>query len=71
MGVPFVPKYVRPSIIVFDEDNRILLVRYCEDDRWDVPGGCMEVGESVEESARRELREETGLIAKTPTLLVS
>ncbi|GMA62919.1 NUDIX domain-containing protein [Alicyclobacillus fastidiosus] len=54
MTMPFVPKYVRPTIIVLDGQNRILLVRYCEDNTWGIPGGCMEVGESVEESARRE-----------------
>jgi ADP-ribose pyrophosphatase YjhB (NUDIX family) len=73
MGVPFVPKYVRPSIVVLDGQNRILLVRNCEDNSWGIPGGCMEVGETVEDSARRELLEETGLTAlemKLETIVV-
>lgn len=73
MGVAFVPRYVRPSIVVFDSKNQILLVQYCEDNSWGIPGGCMEVGESVEESARRELLEETGLTSlemKLETIVV-
>ena len=31
---------------------------------WGVPGGAMELGETTEETARRELFEETGLNAK-------
>ncbi len=68
MGDPFKPRYVRPTIIVLDSENRILLVRYCEDNSWGIPGGMMEIGESVDESARRELLEETGLTAKNMTL---
>lgn len=41
------------------DDGRVLLVR--EDDRWYAPGGMLESGESPEEGAIREVREETGL----------
>ena len=35
---------------------------------WGVPGGAMELGETTEETARRELLEETGLTADGLTL---
>lgn len=47
-------------VLIFDKDNRLLLQRRPEGN-WGLPGGLMELGESTEETARREVREETGL----------
>ncbi|MXV21061.1 NUDIX domain-containing protein [Deinococcus xianganensis] len=41
--------------------EEVLLVRRGDNALWDVPGGGADAGEMPEDTARRELREETGL----------
>lgn len=59
---------VRPSIVILNKEGHILLVQY-QNRSWGIPGGLMELGESVEESARREVREEIGLEIKKLELI--
>jgi 8-oxo-dGTP diphosphatase len=50
--------------IVFDERGRLLLIQRGHEPskgKWSLPGGRIEVGESAEEAAVREVREETRL----------
>ncbi|GHH99463.1 NUDIX hydrolase [Neobacillus kokaensis] len=47
--------------IVFDQENRVLMQRRSDNGQWGFPGGFMELGESVQDTARREVYEETGL----------
>lgn len=54
---------VGASVIVEDEDNRILLQLRRDNHCWGYPGGSVELDEEVENAAKRELFEETGLIA--------
>jgi ADP-ribose pyrophosphatase YjhB (NUDIX family) len=65
----------RPSarLLVIDPQDRVLLFRF--DFRtgplagrvfWATPGGALELGESFEEGARRELAEETGFLIDHP-----
>lgn len=49
------------SVIVTDAEGRILLHRRRDNNRWALPGGVMEIGESIADCAQREVREETGL----------
>jgi ADP-ribose pyrophosphatase YjhB (NUDIX family) len=49
------------SAVVADDEGRILLHRRSDNDLWSIPGGAMEIGESIAETAVRETREETGL----------
>lgn len=47
---------------IFDDNRRVLLVKHSYGAlNWELPGGGAEEGESLEETARREVREETGL----------
>ena len=53
------------GVIVVDAAGRVLLQRRSDNGCWDYAGGSMELGEEAEETARRELLEETGLTAGT------
>lgn len=47
--------------LIFDDQGRVLLCLRRDIDWWNLPGGGMEAGETVDEALRREVREETGL----------
>src|SRR3954447_13631069 len=64
--------YPRPSVTVDvvlatrESKPRVLLIRRKKDlfaGRWALPGGFIEMDETLDESARRELKEETGVEA--------
>jgi len=54
---------------IFDDDGRVLLMKRPESGTWCLPGGAVKVGESPEEAAVREAREETGLTVQPETLV--
>lgn len=49
------------SGLVFDDDNRVLLIRHSENGLWSLPGGMIEPYESPTDAAIREVYEETGV----------
>ncbi|WP_306206797.1 NUDIX domain-containing protein [Actinoplanes sp. RD1] len=53
--------------VILDEQNRLLLIQRSDNHRWAIPAGAMELGESMEECAIREVWEETGLRATSLT----
>jgi 8-oxo-dGTP diphosphatase len=57
------PRRPAARLLVLDAAHRLLLFRFTPDDRppfWVTPGGALDPGESFEQAAVRELREETG-----------
>lgn len=57
------------SVLVTDSAGRILLQRRGDSGNWSLPGGTMEIGETLEECAIRETKEETGLDVEITGLL--
>jgi 8-oxo-dGTP diphosphatase len=57
------PNSIRPAAAVafFDSCGNILLLRRKDNDKWTMPGGTLDFGESLTSCAIREVREETGL----------
>lgn len=57
--------------VIVDRECTVLIRRGSEPLRgeWSIPGGTMEIGESLEEAVRRELREETGLEVRVLELI--
>ena len=55
--------YGAGSVIVENENGEILLGKRTDNHLWGYSGGGMELGETVEECARRELLEEMGIEA--------
>jgi 8-oxo-dGTP diphosphatase len=47
--------------IVIDDHGRALLIQRRDNHRWEPPGGVLELGETIHDGLRREVREETGL----------
>ncbi|MFE3775602.1 MULTISPECIES: NUDIX domain-containing protein [unclassified Streptomyces] len=52
---------VAASAVVTDESGRVLLQRRQDNDLWALPGGGMDMGDSLPGCAVREVKEETGL----------
>ncbi|MEU6206756.1 NUDIX domain-containing protein [Micromonospora musae] len=49
------------AAIVTDEHGRILLQRRSDSGNWSLPGGAMDIGETLQQCAIREVKEETGI----------
>ena len=49
------------GVFIENEKGQLLLQKRSDTGQWCVPGGAMEIGETYEEAAKREIREEVGI----------
>lgn len=59
---------VGAAVLVRDDEGRVLLIRRAPGSTkpglWAIPAGYVDYGEDVRQAARREMREETGLVVE-------
>lgn len=61
--------HVAASGIVLNGKGEVLLEKRADNGRWGLPGGHVDVGESVEQAAIREILEETGIRVRIKRLV--
>ena len=49
------------NVVVTNPAGEVLLIRRSDNDNWALPGGAIDLGESLVQAAVRETREETGI----------
>jgi len=57
------------SAVITDDDGRLLLAKRTDNTLWTIPGGTMKPGETIAETAVREVKEETGLDVEVVSLV--
>ena len=71
-AMPQEQPWIAADSVVFDETGRVLLIRRKNppfQGSFALPGGLVEIGETTEEAALRELKEETGIEGTSPRLI--
>lgn len=63
------PLILPGSVVIVGNNNGEVLLQKRPEGRWGLPGGLMNLGESFEEVAVREVLEETGVTIKSLTML--
>ncbi|MES9604600.1 NUDIX domain-containing protein [Actinomadura sp. NPDC000929] len=57
------------NVVVENDDGEILMIRRTDNDNWALPGGAIDLGESVTQAAIRETKEETGITVEVTGLI--
>ena len=55
--------------IIYDKEKGLLFEKRTDNGMWCVPGGAIELGESLEEALKREVKEETSLDVFNPKMV--
>ncbi|WP_066942345.1 NUDIX hydrolase [Microtetraspora fusca] len=65
------PNSLVPSVnvVVTNDAGDILMIRRSDNDNWAVPGGAIDLGESLPQAAVRETLEETGIVCEITGLV--
>jgi 8-oxo-dGTP pyrophosphatase MutT (NUDIX family) len=65
------PNSLVPSanVVVENDDGRILLIRRTDNGNWALPGGAMDLGETIVQAGEREVLEETGIRCRVTGLV--
>ncbi|HKR52647.1 MAG TPA: NUDIX domain-containing protein [Pseudonocardiaceae bacterium] len=57
------------NVVVVNDDGDLLMIHRTDNDNWALPGGAMDLGESLIETAVRETKEETGIDCRVTGLV--
>jgi ADP-ribose pyrophosphatase YjhB (NUDIX family) len=57
------------NVVVVNDTREILMIRRSDNDNWAVPGGAIDLGESVAQAATRETLEESGITCELTGLV--
>lgn len=57
------------NVVVENDKGEILMIRRTDNGNWALPGGAIDLGESVAEAAVRETKEETGIEVEITSLV--
>lgn len=60
---------VAVTAVVQDETGRLLLIRRTDNDLYAIPGGALELGETLTQTVQREVMEETGIDVQVTGLI--
>lgn len=63
--------FVGTGVLIVDEQGRVLIAERTDNQEWCIPGGSLEVGESLTHCAVRETYEETGIVIQENDLILN